>query len=729
MRKLSFAVLLGVLICLLCTVGAAAETVEVSLPTWDIVINDQLFAPEDQYCMEWPFLAYKNLTYMPLTYSNAQLMGLELLWDDSTGLTIWKRDFSVLGDYTRDNNGVVNRGVKRAELADLDRITVIVPEKGLSLTGSELFERTYFPFLSYNGIIYLPLARSFIEDTLGLYHIWTVDGGPYITAVSKFMAHGNAVEEGLYCYKDAARIFIGTKSSDGDKPNTGNIRYTINGKTKYIGGPKDSFGYSTEDWTAASDVMDYIDGWIYTTHGVYGETDESGSMKLPSLCRVNAETGEIEPVEIVDLSVDVSILDSDITVNWQNFTLEHQYYTEWPFLTYKDTVYFPLTYDNAQLIGVEVSWNDASGVAVNRRDPSLTGRYNRNYNDGIVTDAVEHAEIIDNRAIFFGKKINNMEEELPLLSYNGIVYMPLTKRIVEEELNGEWTDTEDGPNILTECKYYAGGNALTLFPDQTRTKYGNGPWENYNTHGLWYYKDGTQIIINTYCYPMPGVDIPPENNIYVIRNGEMKRIGENDIFGFTPWTNLTNPEKDIFDCRDGWIYTTWAEYQWLFNGVHYPCRVNIETGEIVVLGVEVSVPTSNITVNGEVFTPRDQNLTRHPFLVYNGLTYLPLTDELAGFVGLEAELNDDNWVISRTEASESYYWENPETADKPGHADIVGGVIDLCGREIDNIIEEWPLLTNDGIIYIPLTGRYTDELGWTLNYVQGEGLSVITGNL
>lgn len=307
MHKLNFAVLLGLFICLLCSTGAGAETVEVSLPTWEIVINDQVFTPEDQYCMEWPFLAYKNLTYMPLTYSNAQLMGLSTAWDADTGLTIQKRDFSVVGEYIRDNNGVVNNGVKQAEIADIDRITLVIPEKGASVTGSEISARfpdaglDYFPFLFYNDITYLPMSRRFLEDVLGLYEGWTAEGGPYITAVSKFTAIGNAVEEGLYCFKDAARIFIATGAADG-VPNTGNIRFTKDGKTRYIGGFDHSFGYSTEDWAlTAGDVMDYVDGWIYTTCGIYGERDESGNIKLPYLCRVNPETEVTEPVMAADM--------------------------------------------------------------------------------------------------------------------------------------------------------------------------------------------------------------------------------------------------------------------------------------------------------------------------------------------------------------------------------------------------------------------------------------------
>jgi hypothetical protein len=78
-------------------------------------------------------------------------------------------------------------------------------------------------------------------------------------------------------------------------PPSANLYLTRGGETKRLGEPgKDFFGYiHTEQINAMmGDYLDYREGWIYVTWG-----DVWTGSPLPAPAKVNADTGEIVPLE------------------------------------------------------------------------------------------------------------------------------------------------------------------------------------------------------------------------------------------------------------------------------------------------------------------------------------------------------------------------------------------------------------------------------------------------
>lgn len=69
---------------------AAEPQVAVTLPTFPVVLNGVTI---EQQHNQYPFLVYHNITYVPMTYYDAQLLGLTTAWDASSGLYVSSQSF------------------------------------------------------------------------------------------------------------------------------------------------------------------------------------------------------------------------------------------------------------------------------------------------------------------------------------------------------------------------------------------------------------------------------------------------------------------------------------------------------------------------------------------------------------------------------------------------------------------------------------------------------------
>lgn len=65
--------------CLLFPAGASAaeKQVDVTTPTFPVVLHGLTISQEYS---QYPSLLYKNITYVPMTYYDAQLLGLTSVW-------------------------------------------------------------------------------------------------------------------------------------------------------------------------------------------------------------------------------------------------------------------------------------------------------------------------------------------------------------------------------------------------------------------------------------------------------------------------------------------------------------------------------------------------------------------------------------------------------------------------------------------------------------------------
>ncbi|MBQ5652700.1 MAG: hypothetical protein IIV00_03310 [Peptococcaceae bacterium] len=143
--------------------------------------------------------------------------------------------------------------------------------------------------------------------------------------------------------------------------------------------------------------------------------------------------------------------------------------------------------------------------------------------------------------------------------------------------------------------------------------------------------------------------------------------------------------------------------------------------------VTVTLPTFDVTLNGTVV---ENDNRQYPLLVYNDITYVPMTYYDCRFLGLETTWNQkDGLGIHKSDLTGAYYdYETAKKNSKRGTAQIATGKIKVNGKEINNATEKYPLLLYRDVTYFPLTWRFAvNEFGWKYQFDNKNGL-VITSN-
>ena len=155
-------------------------------------------------------------------------------------------------------------------------------------------------------------------------------------------------------------------------------------------------------------------------------------------------------------------------VNLNGTKVENQY-RKYPLLVYKDITYFPMTWYDSRLLGLETEWTQTEGLKIVKSnvtssyEPYKTTQKNSNSN---------MATIPASKITINGKIIDNSKEEYPLLSFNNITYFPLTWKFAHEEFGWgySWNHSEglfivsDNPKVENiNLPIYAAKNDIALF--------------------------------------------------------------------------------------------------------------------------------------------------------------------------------------------------------------------------------------------------------------------------
>lgn len=121
---------------------------------------------------------------------------------------------------------------------------------------------------------------------------------------------------------------------------------------------------------------------------------------------------------------------------------------QYPLLVYQDVTYFPMTWYNCRMLGLETQWSDALGleIAQNNALTSSIGYYPR---DG------ENPPTVSVQAVNFpvtvnGQVIDNSKEPYPLIRFRDVTYFPLTWRFAHDAFGWAYEYTlEKGLNITS----------------------------------------------------------------------------------------------------------------------------------------------------------------------------------------------------------------------------------------------------------------------------------------
>jgi len=143
--------------------------------------------------------------------------------------------------------------------------------------------------------------------------------------------------------------------------------------------------------------------------------------------------------------------------------------------------------------------------------------------------------------------------------------------------------------------------------------------------------------------------------------------------------------------------------------------------------VQATLPTFPVTLNGTVI---DNTNRQYPLLVYNNITYFPMTYYDCRFLGVETEWTKANGLtIKKSNLTGAYHQESGTKNSKKATAQLATGKIAVNGKAITNSKEQYPLLVYRDVTYFPLTWRFAvEEFGWKYNYDNKNGLVIDAGN-
>lgn len=124
----------------------------------------------------------------------------------------------------------------------------------------------------------------------------------------------------------------------------------------------------------------------------------------------------------------IMLNDSDVDNSKRNY----------PFLFYKNIVYFPLTSSDAAQMGLKTEWDEAAktlsissnGVALQNVGTPIQENANANWKRSDIKVVKPNFKIRINK-----KCIDNSKEEYPFFVYKDITYLPLTYRYVADEFH------------------------------------------------------------------------------------------------------------------------------------------------------------------------------------------------------------------------------------------------------------------------------------------------------
>lgn len=135
-----------------------------------------------------------------------------------------------------------------------------------------------------------------------------------------------------------------------------------------------------------------------------------------------------------------------------NGQLVESNYRQFPLIVYKDITYVPMTYFDCRYLGLTTNWdNDTRTLSINKEN--ITCAY-RDYRQESVNKRSFAPTVCDFNIIVNNKKIDNLTEEYPLLTFRDVTYFPLTWRFAVEEFGWEYSfDIENGL-VINSSNYH-----------------------------------------------------------------------------------------------------------------------------------------------------------------------------------------------------------------------------------------------------------------------------------
>ncbi len=149
------------MIILFCSVSAASTEIKVSKVPFDVVINEQKISAEDEY----PLLFFKDVVYLPTTYSMNGFVGLRVEFYPNCKIAEKKIGSIFVGlDKITTNDYVSYPVSKNGEKAAIQQ-NVIVVNNWNKINDIKNSEREY-PVINHKNVLYVPLTYDIVVEKL-----------------------------------------------------------------------------------------------------------------------------------------------------------------------------------------------------------------------------------------------------------------------------------------------------------------------------------------------------------------------------------------------------------------------------------------------------------------------------------------------------------------------------------------------------------------------------------
>lgn len=267
--------------------NSVVEFAEVNVVDFSININEEKSNSYNSYkiksndmpLFKYPLVMYKNITYVPLTYYNCILLGVELKTEDNQ-VFIKKSNLEKPEEYLKDQ-----LEEKREETKTM-KISPFV----LNIQGIEYYDEEY-PALFYKDIVYLPLTWNVVNNIMQWDFTFNEEGIELYTDSYYYYSEGDSSYEikkdgGMrattsygktYYQKDGKRVFASIYHQTVGGPTWDNMKITVGNETISIPGHT---GYGQKQ------------GPVFTVEGEYIYTVHSDRTKYAP-CKIKIDTGEI----------------------------------------------------------------------------------------------------------------------------------------------------------------------------------------------------------------------------------------------------------------------------------------------------------------------------------------------------------------------------------------------------------------------------------------------------
>ncbi|MDR1572734.1 MAG: hypothetical protein LBS24_00290, partial [Clostridiales Family XIII bacterium] len=142
---------------------SAAASARVTLPAFGVTLNGVLI---DNEYRRYPVIVYKNICYVPMTWTDCRFLGLTSDWNAGGGLSVQKTGGTA--DYMPERTTARNNG---AHAADIPTFAVTV--NGAPVRNTE----EQYPLLTFRDVTYFPLTWRFGVDEFGWHYEFNATEG------------------------------------------------------------------------------------------------------------------------------------------------------------------------------------------------------------------------------------------------------------------------------------------------------------------------------------------------------------------------------------------------------------------------------------------------------------------------------------------------------------------------------------------------------------------------